>query len=394
MPECPELHLAGCFINGVCGGLVFAGGVERSAVGRGPEVPFRSEAYRISALARGKELRLTLSALDPAAAAAPPPQDLVFRFGMSGSFRLCPAAELPRHAHLRFLTRESPPRALCFVDPRRFGSWRLGDAWQQDRGPCVVSEYQAFRENVLNNLDDKAFDKPICEALLNQKYFNGIGNYLRAEILYRLKIPPFEKARTVLEALKDQKQERRKKDPSLTLSKKVKLMQKNADLLELCHTVPMEVITAEKQFLDPEHSDNYATFKNWLQCYLVPGMSSLRDHNGRTMWFHGEPGPMAPTGQKHQKMPRKKRTQLKADPEALTPKVTSRALKRHPRAAATPQKSDEKEEKEADGPRKGRARRRRRGTPAPALPELEVLLNTRRSPRISARRGRGAVPVV
>lgn len=41
------------------------------------------------------------------------------------------------------------------------------------------------RENVLKNLEDKAFDKPICEALLNQKFFNGIGNYLRAEILYR-----------------------------------------------------------------------------------------------------------------------------------------------------------------------------------------------------------------
>ncbi|XP_064245605.1 endonuclease 8-like 1 isoform X3 [Passer domesticus] len=302
MPECPELHLAGRFVNGACGALVFAGGVERSAVGRGPEVPFRSEAYGISAVARGKELRLTLSALDRAA--GPPAQDLVFRFGMSGSFRLCPAAELPRHAHLRFLTRESPPRALCFVDPRRFGSWRLGDAWQPERGPCVVSEYQAFRENVLKNLDDRAFDKPICEVLLNQKYFNGIGNYLRAEILYRhwkcqkpgirllcnslrLKIPPFEKARTVLEALKEQEQERRKKDPSLTLSKKVKLRQENPDLLELCHSVPMEVIMAEKQLLDPEHPDYYATFKNWLQCYLVPGMSSLRDHNGRTIWFQG-----------------------------------------------------------------------------------------------------------
>ncbi|XP_041877712.1 endonuclease 8-like 1 isoform X3 [Corvus kubaryi] len=323
MPECPELHLAGRFINGACGALVFAGGVERSAVGRGPEVPFRSEAYRISAIARGKELRLTLSALDPAGAT--PPQDLVFRFGMSGSFRLCPAAELPRHAHLRFLTRESPPRALCFVDPRRFGSWRLGDAWQPERGPCVVSEYQAFRGNVLKNLDDRAFDKPICEVLLNQKYFNGIGNYLRAEILYRLKIPPFEKARTVLEALKDQEQERRKKDPSLTLSKKVKLKQENPDLLELCHTVPMEVIMAEKQLLDPEHSDNYAAFKNWLQCYLVPGMSSLRDRSGRTIWFQGEPGPMAPKGQRPRKTPRKKSPQLKADPEESTPKDPSAA---------------------------------------------------------------------
>lgn len=141
MPECPELHLAGRYINEACGALVFSGGVERSAVGRGPEVPFSSEAYRISAAARGKELRLTLTPLGSSGA----PQELVFRFGMSGSFRLCPAAQLPRHAHLRFRTRDSPPRVLCFIDVRRFGSWRLGDAWQEGRGPCVLSEYQAFR---------------------------------------------------------------------------------------------------------------------------------------------------------------------------------------------------------------------------------------------------------
>ncbi|NWI22823.1 NEIL1 Endonuclease, partial [Sula dactylatra] len=351
-----------------------------SAVGRGPEVPFSSEAYRISAASRGKELRLTLAPLAPAAA----PQDLVFRFGMSGSFRLCPAARLPRHAHLRFLPRESPPRALCFVDARRFGSWRLGDAWQLGRGPCVLSEYQAFRENVLKNLDDKAFDKPICEALLNQKFFNGIGNYLRAEILYRLKIPPFEKARTVLEALKDQEQARRKKNPSLTLSKKLKLKRDNPDLLELCHTVPMEVIATEKKLLDPDHSDNYAAFKSWLQCYLVPGMSSLRDRNGRTIWFQGEPGPMAPKGQTS----RKKHARLKADREAPTPKVTKRTSKRCPRAAAKPPKLPEEEEV-ADGPRKGRTRGRRKATSAPALPEPEAPVKAKRSCRTPARRGRG-----
>lgn len=41
------------------------------------------------------------------------------------------------------------------------------------------------RENVLRNLADKAFNRPICEALLDQRFFNGIGNYLRAEILFR-----------------------------------------------------------------------------------------------------------------------------------------------------------------------------------------------------------------
>ncbi|XP_030352989.1 endonuclease 8-like 1 isoform X2 [Strigops habroptila] len=353
MPECPELHLAGRYINEECGALVFSGGVERSAVGRGPEVPFSSEAYRISAAARGKELRLTLTPLESADAS------------------------------------QGPPLVLCFIDVRRFGSWRLGDAWEPGRGPCVLSEYQAFRENVLKNLDDKAFDKPICEALLNQKFFNGIGNYLRAEILYRVKIPPFEKARTVLEALKEQEEERTRKNPSLTLSKKLKRMRENPDLLELCHTVPMEIIAAG--LFDPADPNNYDAFKGWLRCYLVPGMSNLRDRNGRTIWFHGKPGPMAPKGQ----APRKKRTQPKSDRKALTPKVTPRASRRRPRAAAQPPDSAKEEEEEVgDGPRKGRARRRRSVAAAPALSEPEVQVKAERRCRTSARRGRGTAPAV
>jgi endonuclease VIII-like 1 len=48
----------------------------------------------------------------------------------------------------------------------------------------MLSQYY-FSENVLVNIEKPVFNKPICEVLLNQKYFNGIGNYLRAEICYR-----------------------------------------------------------------------------------------------------------------------------------------------------------------------------------------------------------------
>ncbi|NWR78676.1 NEIL1 Endonuclease, partial [Centropus unirufus] len=348
-----------------------------SAVGRGPAVPFRCEAYGVRAAARGKELRLTLSPLSPSSSSSSP-LHLVFRFGMSGSFRLCPAARPPRHAHLVLRTGERPPRSLCFVDPRRFGSWRLGAGWQPGRGPCVITEYRAFRENVLKNLDDKAFDKPICEALLNQKFFNGIGNYLRAEILFRLKIPPFEKARTVLEALKDQELERRKKNSSLTLSKKLKLKRENPDLLELCHTVPMEVI--EKNLLDLDHLDNYAAFKDWLQCYMVPGMNTLRDRSGRTIWFQGEPGPMAPKGD----------FSSSSGPSghfcwALSTQVTTRASARRSRAAEKP--STPAPEEKAEGLRKGRGRRK--ATVAQASPKPEEPVGAKRSRRTTARRGRG-----
>ncbi|XP_062998543.1 endonuclease 8-like 1 isoform X2 [Elgaria multicarinata webbii] len=297
MPEGPELFLTGQYINAECGGLVFSGKVEKSELCPAP----------------GQK------------AAPAVPTDLVFRFGMSGCFKLFPAAEVPKHAHLRFYTRERPPRALCYVDVRRFGRWEVGGGWQADRGPCVMLEYERFRENVLRNLSDKAFDKPICEALLNQRFFNGIGNYLRAEILYRLKIPPFEKARTVLEDL-----QHREQTSGRTLSQKVKLKRENPDLLELCHMVPMEVIRLGGKGYDPANATESTAFSAWLQCYYVRGMKSLSDANGRTIWFQGDPGPMAPKEGKS----RKKRLQVKSDPDTLSPKVTKPGVRRTSRVNA------------------------------------------------------------
>lgn len=181
-------------------------------------------------------------------------------------------------------------------------------------------EYLSYRENVLSHLSDRAFDRPICEVLLNQKYFNGIGNYLRAEILFRLNIPPFVKARTVLEGLQTHLSDEDRKsvvkvevtdtevkeevtntevkeevtDREISDRAAVKEDESETpDLLRLCHTVPLEVIKLGGKGYDPEKMD-YTDFKSWLQCYCVEGMKSVRDHNGRTMWFKGDPGPMAP----------------------------------------------------------------------------------------------------
>ncbi|XP_021489249.1 endonuclease 8-like 1 isoform X2 [Meriones unguiculatus] len=331
MPEGPELHLASLFVNEMCKGLVFGGCVEKSSVSRNPEVPFESTAYHISALARGKELRLTLSPL-PGAQPPQKPLSLVFRFGMSGSFQLVPADALPPHAHLRFYTAPPGPQlALCFVDIRRFGRWDSGGEWQPGRGPCVLLEYERFRENVLRNLSDKAFDRPICEALLDQRFFNGIGNYLRAEILYRLKIPPFEKARTVLEAL-----QQCRLSPELTLSQKIKAKLQNPDLLELCHLVPKEVVQLGGKGYGPERGEeDFAAFRAWLRCYGMPGMNSLRDRHGRTIWFQGDPGPLAPKGDRSRKK-KSQKTQLGAEDRKEDLPLSSKSISRTQRARKHP----------------------------------------------------------
>ncbi|XP_031296659.1 endonuclease 8-like 1 isoform X1 [Camelus dromedarius] len=363
MPEGPELHLASHFVNKECRGLVFSGCVEKSPVSRNPEVPFESSAYHISALARGKELRLTLS---PLPGAQPPrePLALVFRFGMTGSFQLAPSDVLPPHAHLRFYTAPSGPRlALCFVDIRRFGHWELGGEWQPGRGPCVLLEYEQFRENVLRNLADKAFDRPICEALLDQRFFNGIGNYLRAEILHRLRIPPFEKARTVLEAL-----QQRRLSPELTLSQKIKAKLQNPDLLELCHSVPKEVVQLGGKGYGPESGEeDFAAFRAWLRCYGMPGMSSLRDRNGRTIWFQGDPGPLAPKGGKSRKKKSKGARQGPEDrvedppPPNKSPSKTRRARRGLPEQTTAQQPKGPSLQQDPEAPpvpEKGKRRRR------------------------------------
>ncbi|XP_073508971.1 endonuclease 8-like 1 [Phyllobates terribilis] len=328
MPEGPELHLASLYVNKVCHGLHFGGDVEKSAVSKNPEVPFSCPNYTISAVSRGKEVKLLLTPVAGAVAW------VVFRFGMSGSFKLTSEEEIPKHAHLRFYTLDVPRQVLSFVDQRRFGSWVYNGTWQPQRGPCVMTEYDKFRENVLSHLADKPFDKAICEVLLNQKYFNGIGNYLRAEILFRLKIPPFMAARTVLESIKDQSQ-----NADLSLSKKVKIKKENPDLLQLCNLVPMEVIELGGKGYEPGYKrEDYSALMKWMQCYYVPGMKSLKDHNGRMIWFQGEPGPLAPKGKKTRQQ--SKSVAVKGKPI----KVETNATKRKTRKKLSSVKKECKED--------------------------------------------------
>lgn len=157
----------------------------------------------------------------------------------------------------------------------------------------------------MNNLEASAFTKPICEALLNQKFFNGIGNYLRAEVLYRHGTPPFVSARSVLEPLVAE----------------VKVKSEKPDILELCHKAAMEVVNLEGDGYDlQDRADKTKSFNCWLQCYYQKGMKNMADHNGRTIWFRGPIGPMAPTDVKTRarKASKKKKKNTENPPEEET----------------------------------------------------------------------------
>ena len=278
MPEGPELHLNSNFVNKVSKGRLFCGKVVKSAVSKCQEVDFSSPSFTISSESRGKEIALILQCQKDRDKTV----RLLFRFGMSGQFKFEPVDQKHKHAHLSFFAQGEPKMVLSFVDARRFGSWRVSDGWGEDRGADPMWEYAVFRKHILDNfMKDSVFAKPICEVMLNQKYFNGVGNYLRAEILYRAGIPPFISARDAVER-------------NVNSSKS---SGQPPDFLQLCHNVPLEVVklNATRYMNEGQgEGEGELTFSKWLQCYTVPMMRNLVDHNGRTIWFSGDPGPLAP----------------------------------------------------------------------------------------------------
>jgi len=301
MPEGPELYKNSQMVNEACQGRIFSGKIVRSAVNtKSPEVSFPACEYTIHAESRGKEMALILTSVDSDCErkgikkvneCKPKTLRILFRFGMSGKFTFGLVKDIHKHAHLNFFTKDKPLMVLSFVDVRRFGRWELTDTWSKERGPDPMFEYKDFRSNILDNLEDKIFVKPLCEVMHNQKYFNGIGNYLRAEIIFRAGIPPFSCARTVLEKLKVKQEE----SISKVLNGKIHTLQERPDIIELCNVVPKEVINLPGKGYDPSgNQSDYSAFYDWLQCYYNPEMRNMVDHDGRTMWFKGEAGPMAP----------------------------------------------------------------------------------------------------
>lgn len=84
--------------------------------------------------------------------------------------------------------------SIYFDDTRHFGSVELFlfrellDERLSEIGPDLLSEEVSFE--LFKSKITKSKTKQICQVLMDQKYVAGIGNYLKAEILYASKIRP------------------------------------------------------------------------------------------------------------------------------------------------------------------------------------------------------------
>jgi endonuclease VIII-like 1 len=267
MPELAEVKIMSEYINSVSEGKLYLNAKKspETKVKTEMENPFDGLPFTIEAQSRGKELMLTLTSIGGEE------RSLKFAMGMSGNWATSTPGELVKHAHLRF-NREDGVN-LLMVDVRRFAKWDWTESWSDKRGPCPLTEYEAFVKNIRSSSSKKIFEKPIYDIMMDQKYFNGIGNYLRAEILHRANVNPFLPASEII----------------------------TYHLFELCHDVCQEsylVGGGELKDWDNPFKRGYGrgrinekmgkladtSFRDWLQCYGKSG-HSIEDSKGRRFWF-------------------------------------------------------------------------------------------------------------
>jgi len=266
MPEVAEVKIMSDFINNVVGLDTFyeyIGKSEVSKVKTDLDV-FEDGIFSITAQSRGKELILNLELVGGDVSNV-----LIKRLscsmGMSGNWIYIKKdseklEQALKHGHLRF--KSTRGNYLILYDPRRFAKWKWTDTWTKGRGNCPLTEYNDFSLILRTNIyKHKDFNKPISEILMNQKWFNGIGNYLRAEILYRLDINPFQPAN--------------------------QLTHQEVDLLctitHLCVRDAYQLGGGQlKDWYNP-NGVNGNSFNEWVMCYGK--MSSIIDGTGRKFWF-------------------------------------------------------------------------------------------------------------
>lgn len=113
-----------------------------------------------------------------------------FHLGMTGGWNL----DNIKHCHFRVSASD---RELFFRDVRKFGKMRVLSLEELQNKhfknfDLLNDDYDLDKH--LNYLKEKvSATKSICSTLMDQRFFPGVGNYIKSEALYAAKIHPEKK---------------------------------------------------------------------------------------------------------------------------------------------------------------------------------------------------------
>ena len=113
-----------------------------------------------------------------------------FHLGMTGGW----SSKLIKHCHFRVFNNS---KELFFRDVRKFGKMKIISTQQlKDKHNAefdLLNSKYNFNKHIDFLSNNIGAQKKTCAVLMDQKYFPGVGNYIKSESLYASKIHPEEK---------------------------------------------------------------------------------------------------------------------------------------------------------------------------------------------------------
>jgi endonuclease VIII-like 1 len=215
MPEGPDIFLFALQVSQFCAGKLFTGVRVPVPSAKHPVVDI-DVPFTVHSDSRGKEQRLVLCSSKTDRKAV-----LIFHHGLAGKWKYS-NDEFNSAVRIAF-ARDDDEEALCWHDAIKLGSYSVQlarDSQLKDllnplraiscfesaakRGPDPLVEHGEFRRRLVEILGapsmPAAFKSPstLADLMLDQRYFNGVGNYMRAEVLARAGLWPFSSAESLL----------------------------------------------------------------------------------------------------------------------------------------------------------------------------------------------------
>jgi endonuclease VIII-like 1 len=253
MPEAAEIMIMRDYINEVSADKIFFN-IRKSTVSKVKAHIYNPfDSFTIEAFSRGKELKIDFSD-------GKNTKCMCFSMGMSGNWNMTKTGAEMKHTH--FMIDSVNGETLGLVDTRRFAKWKWTN-WNYSRGYDIVADTQNFLNYINNITDEKLLNLPLYQILMNQSIFSGVGNYLRAEILYRNDINPFVKFKEV--------------------NKNNKFLLNIKDIILEAYYIGGGEL---KDWKNPFRDNEEIKFEEWLQCYGKKEMETFIDESGRKLWYN------------------------------------------------------------------------------------------------------------
>lgn len=218
------------------------------------------KTWEITSTSRGKEMMVIFTCGEEV-------HRMLFGFGRIGSISHCNINEIPedfeRNAQLRFYTETE---IIYLNDFTRLSIWRWVGGFNKNRGPDIVSQHNEWRNKFYLYRKSYHLKKPVFDVIMDQRYFNGIGIYTRAEILARSKCSPFMMFNEMLES-----------------------ESMRNDFFEVCKEVLIALASAggmQFKFWKNPFGMNKKRFNRYVICFNKPGFAFYhRDSKKRFFWF-------------------------------------------------------------------------------------------------------------